>query len=131
MGGLVFSEMEARELGINVDSPPKKKKNKYNAQKAVVDGIRFDSSAEANYYIKLKYELNQGLIEGFCRQARFIVTEGRNGNKGTEYVTDFIIFYPDGSYRIVDVKGVQTPVFKLKIKCFKEKYPKLKIELED
>lgn len=127
--GLVFTEKEARDLGIKI--PGKAPKNKYNAKKAVVDGIRFDSQAEANYYIKLKYELKQGLVTGFCRQARFVVTEGRNGEKGTEYVTDFVVFYPDGSYRIIDVKGVRTPVFKLKMKSFTEKYPNLKIELEE
>lgn len=74
--------------------------------------------------------LKVGAINGFCRQARFVITEGKNGERGTEYVTDFVIFYPDGIYRIVDTKGVETPDFKLKVKSFYEKYPKLKIELE-
>lgn len=108
----------------------KKPKSKYGARKTSVDGISFDSQAEANYYCKLKILLQKGEIDGFCRQARFLVTDGKDGEKGTEYVTDFIIFCRDGTYRIVDVKGVQTPVFKLKIKCMKEKYPNLKVELE-
>ena len=108
----------------------KKPKSKYGARKTSVDGISFDSQAEANYYCKLKILLQKGEIDGFCRQARFLVTDGNDGEKGTEYVTDFIIFCRDGTYRIVDVKGVQTPVFKLKIKCMKEKYPNLKVELE-
>lgn len=108
----------------------KKLKSKYGARKTSVDGISFDSQAEANYYCKLKILLQKGEIDGFCRQARFLVTDGKDGEKGTEYVTDFIIFHRDGTYRIVDVKGVQTPVFKLKIKCMKEKYPNLKVELE-
>lgn len=108
----------------------KKPKSKYGARKTNVDGISFDSQAEANYYCKLKILLQKGEIDGFCRQARFLVTDGKDGKKGTEYVTDFIIFCRDGTYRIVDVKGVQTPVFKLKIKCMKEKYPNLKVELE-
>ncbi|MBQ2973368.1 MAG: DUF1064 domain-containing protein [Clostridia bacterium] len=109
---------------------PKKSKSKYNARKINVDGILFDSQAEANFYCQLKLLLRAGEIEGFCRQARFIVTEGKNGEKGTEYVTDFIVFLPGGKYRIVDVKGVKTDTFKLKIKCLREKYPKLKVELE-
>lgn len=108
----------------------KKPKSKYGARKTNVDGISFDSQAEANYYCKLKILLQKGEIDGFCRQARFLVTDGKDGEKGTEYVTDFVIFRRDGTYRIVDVKGVQTPVFKLKIKCMKEKYPNLKVELE-
>lgn len=124
-----FSEKDLKRLGINIP-PEAKLKNKYHSRKTVIDGISFDSQAEADYYCQLKLLLRAGKIDGFCRQARFIVTEGKNGEKGTEYVTDFIIFLPNGKYRIVDVKGVKTEVFKLKVKCLREKYPKLKIELE-
>ncbi len=124
-----FSEKDLKRLGINIP-PEAKLKNKYHSRKTVIDGISFDSQAEADYYCQLKLFLRAGKIDGFCRQARFIITEGRNGEKGTEYVTDFIIFLPNGKYRIVDVKGVKTEVFKLKVKCLREKYPKLKIELE-
>lgn len=126
---LRMTEAEAKKLGVKV--PDQKKRSKYNARKVRVDGIAFDSQAEANYYCRLKLLLRAGEIDGFCRQARFVVTEGRNGERGTEYVTDFVVFYPDGSYRIVDVKGVKTDAFRLKVKCMREKYPKLKIELED
>ena len=126
---LRMTEAEAKKLGVKV--PDQKKRSKYNARKVRVDGIAFDSQAEANYYCRLKLLLRAGEIDGFCRQARFVITEGRNGERGTEYVTDFVVFYPDGKYRIVDVKGVKTDVFRLKVKCMREKYPKLKIELED
>ncbi len=120
---------DLKRLGIKLptDSTPK---SKYNSRKTVIDGISFDSQAEADYYCQLKLLARAGKIDGFCRQARFIITEGKDGEKGTEYVTNFVVFYPNGSYRIVDVKGVKTDVFKLKIKCLREKYPKLKIELE-
>lgn len=126
---LRMTEAEAKRLGVKV--PEQKRKSKYNARKVRVDGIAFDSQAEANYYCRLKLLLRAGEIDGFCRQARFVVTDGRNGERGTEYVTDFVVFYPDGSYRIVDVKGVKTDAFRIKVKCMREKYPKLKIELED
>ena len=126
---LRMTEAEAKKLGVKI--PEQKRKSKYNARKVRVDGIAFDSQAEANHYCRLKLLLRAGKIDGFCRQARFVITEGRDGEKGTEYVTDFIVFYPDGKYRIVDVKGVKTDVFRLKVKCMREKYPKLKIELEE
>lgn len=125
-----MTEKEARALGILPPTPKKKAHNKYNARKVWVDGICFDSQKEADYYCQLKLLLKAGAINGFCRQARFVITEGKNGERGTEYVTDFVIFYPEGTYRIVDTKGVETPDFKLKVKSFYEKYPKLKIELE-
>ena len=61
---------------------------------------------------------------------RFVITAGDDGTKAVEYVTDFVIFFPDKTYKIVDVKGMETPVFKLKMKSLKEKYPKINIELE-
>ena len=123
-----ISEKEAQQLGLISKGKPQ---SKYNSRRIKVDGITFDSQVEANYYCNLKILLRIGEITGFCRQARFVVTEGRNGERGTEYVTDFIVFYPNETYRIVDVKGVKTDVFKLKVKSFREKYPKLKIELEE
>lgn len=123
-----MSVAEAKKLGI---LPKTESKSKYNSKKITVDGIKFDSRAEANYYCNLKILLRTGEITGFCRQARFIITEGKNGENGAEYVTDFVVFYPNGTYRIIDVKGVKTEVFKLKVKSFREKYPKLKIELEE
>ncbi len=122
-----ITEQEARAMGL---LPAAKKRNKYNARKTWIDGICFDSQIEGDYYCQLKLLLRAGQIDGFCRQARFVITDGKNGGGGTEYVADFIVFYPDGSYRIVDVKGKETDVFKLKKKSFKEKYPKLKLELE-
>lgn len=127
---LRLSEKDLKSLGIKVPEKQTKPKSKYNSKKISVDGITFDSQAEANYYCQLKILLKAGEIDGFCRQARFVITEGKNGEKGTEYVTDFVVFLPDGKYRIIDVKGVKTDVFKLKVKCLREKYPKLKIELE-
>ncbi len=127
---LRLSEKDLKTLGIKVPEKQTKPKSKYNSKKISVDGIIFDSQAEANYYCQLKILLKAGEIDGFCRQARFVITEGKNGEKGTEYVTDFIVFLPGGKYRIVDVKGVKTDIFKLKVKCLREKYPKLKIELE-
>ena len=123
-----LTEAEARKLGI---SSSKKSKSKYNARKINIDGICFDSRAEADYYCRLKLLLRAGEIDGFCRQARFVVTEGKNGEKGTEYVTDFVIFYPGERYKIVDVKGVKTEVFKLKIKSLRAKYPKLTVHLTE
>ena len=126
-----LSEQEFRNLLKNRgQSIAHEKKSKYNSTKIWIDGICFDSQKEADYYCELKLLLRGGIIDGFCMQARFVVTEGKAESRATEYVTDFVIFYPDKTYRIVDVKGMETEVFKLKMKSFKEKYPKLKVELE-
>lgn len=118
-----LTEEEARRLGI---LPPQKKKSKYGAKKIRVDGIAFDSQFEADYYCELKLRQRAGEITGFCRQARFVIT---TGERATEYVCDFVVFYPDGHYEIIDTKGFETEVFKLKQKSFYEKYPKLKLKV--
>ena len=102
-----------------------KKPSKYRAIKTKVDGITFDSRKEAEYYGTLKFLLRAGEIDGFCIQPRFVLTE--NSEKATEYRADFIIFR-NGGYEIVDVKGLQTSEFKLKMKMLKERYPKLEVK---
>lgn len=107
-----------------------KKKSKYNAKKTVVDGITFDSKKEAEYYIGLKALVRAGEIKGFARQCKFVVTEGDEETKATEYLADFIVIHNDDKAEIIDTKGVQTAVFKLKMKCFREKYPNLRVKLK-
>ena len=102
-----------------------KNKSKYNAKKIKVDGISFASKKEADYYVTLKLLTKSKEIKGFCMQARFVISDGTEENKAIEYVTDFIVFENDGTYKIIDTKGIQTDVFKLKMKLFKEKYPGL------
>lgn len=126
--GISVSEYKRLLKNLGKDIP--EKKSKYNSRKVWIDGVCFDSQKEADYYCQLKLLLKSGMIDGFCRQARFVVTAGNAETKATEYVTDFIIFFPDKTYKIVDVKGMETEVFKLKMKSLKEKYPKIKIEME-
>lgn len=111
--------------------PKKHKKSKYGAIKTWEDGIYWDSKKELKYYKELKILQQQGIITGFSRQCQFILSEGTNkDNRCISYLADFVIFYPDGTYKIVDVKGMATEVFKQKYKLFKNKFPKLKLEIE-
>lgn len=126
---LNFTKKQLKALGISI--PESEKPNKYRSKACKIDGITFQSTAEANYYYKLRMLVKAKKIAGFCRQPRFVITEGDNNTRCVEYVADFIEFHNDGTYRIVDVKGIQTPVFKLKMKSLHEKYPTIKINLED
>lgn len=126
---LNLTKKQLKALGISV--PESEKPNKYRSKACKIDGITFQSTAEANYYYKLRMLVKAKKIAGFCRQPRFVITEGDDNTRCVEYVADFIEFHNDGTYRIVDVKGVQTPVFKLKMKSLREKYPTIKINLED
>lgn len=105
----------------------KQSKSKYGNKKTVVDGITFDSKAEAIYYGQLKW-LKQGKqIKDFKLQPRFLLQEAFKKNGKTfrkiEYVADFEIHNLDGSVEIVDVKGAITKEFALKRKMFEFRYP--------
>jgi len=88
---------------------------KYNIKKVIVDGKRFDSPSESQYYSYLK----------------LLSTEARSGIKLLElqpkvYLTDAKILYkPDflieenGEKIYIDVKGVSTPTFKIKLRLWK------------
>lgn len=115
-----MTEKEARAYGLM--DKPKKKRSKFNAVRTKVDGITFDSKREAEYYSELKLRQKAGEILGFSRQDQFILDDS-----GTVYRADFVIFYPNGRYQIVDVKGVKTDVFRLKMKMLKQRYPGLEV----
>jgi hypothetical protein len=103
-------------LGIG-PHPESKKPPKYHNEPTTVDGIRFASKKEANRYGELKLMERAGEIEGLKLQPRFVISI--DGEDICTFVADFSYM----SLQIVparqiveDVKGVRTPVFKLKKK---------------
>ena len=98
--------------------------NKYGAKKKEVDGIRFDSIKEADYYVQLKLRLAGGHIASFERQVPFVLQEKFSDQYGAcreiKYVADFTVIHSDGSMEIVDVKGFETAIFKLKWKMLRK-----------
>ena len=105
------------------------KQNKYGNKKTVVDGIKFDSKLEAEYYQLLKFKKAQGHIQDFKLQPRYTLQETfkRDGKtyRSITYVADFEIMQNDGSVVVVDCKGMMTDVFKIKAKLFTKLYGKL------
>ena len=77
-----------------------------------IDGIKFDSKAEAEYYFELKLRERAGQIKILEIQPAVYMTDAR-----ILYRADFLI-EEDGVKKYIDVKGVETPVFKLKKKLW-------------
>ena len=106
------------------------KKNKYNAKKTTVNGIKFDSKAEATRYKILKKREAAGEITGLTLQPRFTLQEKFSYDGKTirkiEYIADFE-YSKNGEQIVEDVKGVKTDVYKLKKKMFLLKYGKEKV----
>ena len=98
--------------------------SKYGAIKTTVDGITFDSKAEANHYRTLKLLARAGEIRNLELQPEFPIVI--NGVKCGKYKADFSYF--QGNLRIiVDVKGVKTPLYKFKKRIVEALYLGVKI----
>lgn len=102
------------------------KKNKYKAVKSVFNGITFHSLKERNQYIKYLHMQSIGEILSIKLQPRFDIII--NGKFCGFYKADFEIEMPDKSIKIVDVKGMRTTVFNLKLKIIEAMYG-IKVEL--
>lgn len=95
------------------------KRNKYGAKKTTIDGITFDSKAESDYYALLKMREKAGEVSGVEMQHPFALV-GPDGLLIATYRCDFAFWdLVEGRFRVIDVKGVETPVFKLKRKLMK------------
>jgi len=107
-----------------------KRRNKYGAESSWIDGIRFASKAEAKYYLMLKYRERLGEVTDVRLQEPFTVL-GPKGQVVCTYRADFVFWdVREGRQRVIDVKGMQTPLFKLKKKVV-EAFLGITIELAD
>jgi len=91
--------------------------NKFSAVRTERDGWTFDSKKEARYYDTLKLLQKAGDVLFFLCQVP-IRLPGK-----TKYVCDFLVFYKGGIIEFVDVKGIQTNIFKLKKRQVESLYP--------
>jgi len=89
--------------------------SKYHAKKTVVDGIIFQSRKEAKRYQELKLMQRAGLISDLRRQVTFELIPKQQGERAVSYIADFV-YSEDGQTVVEDVKGVRTPVYRIKKK---------------
>ena len=103
-------------------------KSRYSTYKPIVDDIEFDSLMEAKYYIHLKYQIRDGIVESFERQVAYELQPRfrKNGKvyRPITYVADFVI-KRDNKVYVIDTKGKETVEFKIKKKLFEYKFPDL------
>lgn len=96
--------------------PQRERRSKYAAKPVVIDGIRFDSTAEGKRYQQLCVLRTGGVVSWFHRQVIFDLPGG------VTYRCDFMIGWADGAITYEDVKGVALPTFKLKAKQVRALY---------
>lgn len=99
-----------------------RRRNKFGAVKTTVGGITFDSKREAERYRQLRILELSGSITNLQRQPAFDL-HAPGGAKVARYVADFA-YRDEATQRLVveDVKGVKTPVFRLKAKWLKAEH---------
>jgi hypothetical protein len=97
---------------------------KFNNRKTTVDGHVFDSKLEASFYQAFKVAKDIKILE--LQPTVVLAPPTKVGKKAVlaiKYISDFLIEYKGKKY-LVDSKGVETAVFKIKMNLFKRlNYP--------
>ncbi|PWC97048.1 hypothetical protein TSO5_05720 [Azospirillum sp. TSO5] len=113
MDNVLFAERAQKELRAE------KKANKYGAKRTKVDGIWFDSAAEARRWPVLKLEERAGLITRLERQVPYELVV--NNQPICKWIADFR-YVRDGETVVEDCKGARTRDFIIKSKLMKALY---------
>jgi len=93
--------------------------SKYKAQRTECDGKIFDSKKEAHRYGELKMLERSGIIANLELQPAFEIEVA--GRRICKYRADFR-YVENGAITVEDVKGVRTPLYRLKKKLVEALY---------
>jgi Protein of unknown function (DUF1064) len=110
----VAAMMQPKRSKYNVDRSAKGK------AKRTLDGVVYDSVAESEYAGLLRNSIKCGLIHSVERQVPIRLEV--NGHVIAKLVIDFHVRYPNGRTELIEVKGHETAVYKLKRKLFRAIY---------
>ena len=91
------------------------------ATPTVYNGVKYDSKAEALYAQELDEQMANGSILRWDRQQRWPLRVA--GVKVCTMIPDFTVWVDDERMELHEVKGYETPVYKLKRKLFAALHP--------
>ena len=91
-------------MNVSLEKP---KRLKFGNKPVTVDGKKFDSGKQADYYGELKLRLKAGDIRWFTPEPLFILP----GN--THFHPDFMFQEIDGTVRVVDIKAIDAKTGKI------------------
>jgi hypothetical protein len=92
-------------------------RHKFNARPKTVDGIKFHSTKEADYYEELLLKIKAGIVLYFHMQVPIRLPGG------VKYVLDFLEFHANGTVHYIDTKGKRTDMYIAKKKIVEALYP--------
>ena len=99
------------------DIPKMTPMHKFRAKPKTLDGIRFHSTKEADYYSGLLLKQKAGIVLYHHRQVPIALPGG------VTYRVDFQEFHADGTVHYVENKGYETPEWKIKQRMVEALYP--------
>lgn len=126
---VTVQDITRRQLGKR--KTPAKARSKYNARRTTVDNIMFASAKEAQRYQELRTLAVVGEIHHLILQPRYglyvtpfhrVGVEFGEVIKCGDYVGDFQYDTVQGLRVVEDVKGMKTPVYRLKKKLVEALY---------
>lgn len=105
------------------DKEEKMLTKRFGAFKVKINGITFDSMMESKFYVYLLNMKAAKKIKSFERQVTFTLQPGFKDVNGKtilpiKYIADFVVTDNVGDKSVIDIKGMETPEFKLKKKMF-------------
>jgi predicted nuclease of restriction endonuclease-like RecB superfamily len=106
-----------------------KKENKYHNKTQTYNGHHYDSTFEAEYAQSLDYSLKVRNIKKWERQVKLDLRV--NGEHITNYYIDFIVTHNDGVREFVEVKGYETPLWKMKWRILEATFDQFKEDPDD
>lgn len=116
---------------------PSKNRSKFNVdnsssgkEQRTYKGITYASKMEMEYYRDwIEPRVNSGEIADVKMQVKYLLQPAfeHNGKKFKEmnYISDFDLYFSDGTFRVVDVKGMLKNEDKIKEKLFRYRYPEI------
>lgn len=123
----LVSKIRSDSVTAPANLPGTESKLKYGNRVTEVDGIRFDSEKEADYYRQLHWLMREGTVKEVELQPKFVLQPAYEvaGKKIRPiiYRADFKVTEADGHIYYVDTKGMRTQVYLIKKKMLLYKYP--------
>lgn len=115
---MISDRMSAAEFRAIQKADQPERPSKYRNKKTTVDGIKFDSKREAQFYSSLKQLERAGQVSQIELQKRYPLAV--NGHAVCFYLADFAFHDAiQDRYRVVDIKGVVTKDFSIKRKLMR------------
>ncbi len=92
------------------------RRNKYHAVKTEYGGVTYDSRLEARFAALLDQYQRAGMIRSWTRQVPFRMPDG------SVHRVDFMVFYEDRTFTLIEIKGRDLPQGRLKRSIVEEMY---------